>query len=45
MLGIVIPGEFENLDDLALDACRIIGTEIKTGTRFNFRSGKYEARG
>jgi hypothetical protein len=45
MLGIVLPDEFENLDDLALDACRIIGVEIQTGTRFNVRSGQYEAKG
>jgi hypothetical protein len=35
-----LAGEFEDLDELALDACRIIAAEMKSGGRWDIKAGE-----
>jgi hypothetical protein len=35
-----LAGEFESLDELALDACRIIAAEMKSGGRWDVGEGR-----
>ena len=40
LLGVQLTGEFEALDELALDACRIIAAEMKSGGRWDIKEGR-----
>jgi hypothetical protein len=42
LLGVQLTGEFEELDELALDACRIIAAEMKSGGRWDVGEGRLD---